>query len=329
MALINVRVEKITDEAIGIRSFVLRKIGLLKLPPYTPGSHIDVHCGDGIIRQYSLCGDPNDRRRLMIAVKQNEPSRGGSDLMHLAVKTGDRLEIGSPRNNFPLDQSAEHVILLAGGIGITPIIAMADHLHGLGKPFALHYFSRGPEYTAFQARLQQGAYADSVTFHHGLDSAATQATLRNILIAPLEPVGTTSGTASYGPVYLCGPGPFMDAAEAIALENRAADAVKLERFSANPALADTPTHAFEVELARSGTKLQVGANETILDVLEAHNIEAAFSCEQGVCGTCVTAIIAGEAEHRDSFLSDKQKASNTRICLCVSRAKGDKLVLDL
>lgn len=319
MALINVKVVKINEEAEGIRSFLLAKTGLLKLPPYTPGPHIDVHCGEGIIRQYSLCGDPSDRRHFMIAVKQGEPSRGGSDQMHRVVKTGGRLEIGSPRNNFPLDEEAPFVVLLAAGIGITPIIAMADRLHALGKPFALHYFSRGIDHTAFHQRLQTGDYADRVTFHEGLDVADSGIELRRILADP-EPGAQ---------VYMCGPGPFMDAAEGLALENWPADAIRLERFAANPVLAGAPTSAFQVELARTGVTLDVGAEETILQVLEANGIDAAFSCEQGVCGTCVTDVIKGEPEHRDSFLSSKQQASGKLMCLCVSRAKGQKIVLNL
>lgn len=319
MALINVKVAKIAQEAEGIRSFLLAKTGLFKLPQYGPGSHIDVHCGEGIIRQYSLCGDPEDRRHLLIAVKQGEPSRGGSDLMHLAVNEGDKLEIGSPRNNFPLDEGATHAVLLAGGIGITPIIAMADRLHALGKSFEMYYFSRAAKHTAFRDRLQNGAYADKVTYHEGLDAAETGARMRSILANPV--VG--------GQVYMCGPGPFMDTAEAFALENWPAETVKLERFAANPALAGAPTSAFTIELARTGLTLNVGADETILEVLDANGIDAAFSCEQGVCGTCVTDIIEGEAEHRDIFLSAKQQATGRQMCLCVSRAKNEKIVLDL
>jgi len=319
MALINVKVAKVTDEANGIRSFVLAKTGLFKLPTYTPGSHIDVHCGEGIIRQYSLCGDPDDRRHLMIAVKKGEPSRGGSELMHTKVNEGDRLEIGSPRNNFPLDETASYVILIAGGIGITPIIAMADRLQSLGKSFELHYFTRGPGDTAFAGRLQQGAYSDKVTFYQGLNITDTISQLQEILSSP-QPNGQ---------VYICGPGPFMDTAEQLTLEKWPAEAINLERFAANPALAGGPTHAFELELARSGMKLNVGEDETILQALEANNIDAAFSCEQGVCGTCVTEIVEGNADHRDSFLSKKQKAENSRMCICVSRAMGEKLVLEL
>ena len=319
MALIKVKVAKVTQEAEGIRSFLLARTGLFKLPSYAPGAHIDVHCGEGIIRQYSLCGDPNDRCHFMIAVKQGEPSRGGSELMHRMVKEGDKLEIGSPRNNFALDEMATHAVLIAGGIGITPIIAMADRLQTLGQPFELHYFSRSDKHTAFRDRLCNGANADKLTFHEGLDVSETGTQLRDILANPV----------AGGKVYLCGPGPFMDTSETIALENRPAGAVKLERFVANPALAGAPTSAFTIELARSGVTLDVGADETILEVLDNNGIDAPFSCEQGVCGTCVTDIIQGEPDHRDSFLSARQQTSGKQMCLCVSRAKGAKVVLDL
>lgn len=319
MVLINVTVEKVKQEADGVRSFVLTKNGLFKLPAYSPGAHIDVHCGEGIIRQYSLCGDPADRRRLMIAVRQVEPSRGGSELMHRVVEAGDKLEIGAPRNNFPLQEDAAHSVLLAAGIGITPIIAMADRLHALGRSFALHYFSRAPQHTAFRGRLRQGGYADNVTFHEGLDVQATGETLDSVLAQPFKG----------GQVYMCGPGPFMDRAVAAAGAHWPQDAINLERFAAKPALAGAPTQPFTVELARRGVTLQVGADQTILEVLEANDIDAAFSCEQGVCGTCVTDVLRGAPEHRDSFLSPKQRSSGNVMCLCVSRAKGETIVLDL
>lgn len=319
MSLINVKVVKIASEGEGIRSFLLRNTGFFKLPAYEPGAHIDVHCGEGIIRQYSLCGDQNDRHHYMIAVKQVELSRGGSDLMHLSVQEGDRLEIGSPRNNFSLYESAPHAVLLAGGIGITPIIAMADRLNALGRSFELHYFSRGPEHTAFQNRLLRGSFATRVSLHEGLDVAATKARLKAVFASPQPRTQ----------VYICGPGLFMASAESTALKTIPAADIKLERFAANPATNIGPTAPFQIELAQSETTLEVGAKETILDVLQAHGIDAAFSCEQGVCGTCVTRVLEGEPDHRDSFLSPKQRRANQQICLCVSRSKSSKLVLEL
>lgn len=319
MALITVKVAKVTDEAIGVRSFLLRKKGFRGLPKYEPGAHIDVHCDSGIIRQYSLCGDPADSRQYLIAVKQEDCSRGGSDWMHLDVKEGDTLKISTPRNNFPLNVNAPHSVLLAGGIGITPIISMADDLHKRGLPFSLHYFSRSTANTTFRDRLERSGYEGQVTFHDGLDGAETGKLLHEILANP----------AADEYVYICGPGPFMNAAEKVALVGRAREAVRLERFSASPSNLKAINHPFTLELARKGVSLNVAADETILDVLNAQGIIADFSCEQGVCGTCVTDVLSGMPEHRDSFLSEKQKASGTQMCLCVSRALGPKLIIDL
>jgi len=319
MALINVKVEKVIEEAEGVKAFLLAKSGFFNLPHYTAGSHIDVHCGKGIIRQYSLCGMPDDRKHYMIAVKREDTSRGGSEQMHDEITIGQALEIGSPRNNFPLDEAASHVTLLAGGIGITPIIAMADRLHTLSIPFKLHYFSRSDQHAAFRDRMQSGGYASSVKFHFGLDVPQTTECLRSIFKQrPTE-----------GQTYICGPGPFMDSAEKIAGQNWPTDSIHLERFSANPALTGGTTKPFTLELAQSGLTFEIGANETILNVLEENDFEAPFSCEQGVCGTCVTDVIAGTPEHRDSFLNEKDRASGKRMCICVSRAAGRKITLDL
>ncbi|WP_298839413.1 PDR/VanB family oxidoreductase [uncultured Roseobacter sp.] len=319
MVLINVEVRKITREAEGVRSFVLARRSRLNFPRYTPGSHIDVHCGEGIIRQYSLCGDPADRRHLMIAVRQVYPSRGGSDLMHKVVEEGDRLEIGAPRNNFPLVEDAPHSVLLAAGIGITPIIAMADRLHALGSSFEMHYFSRAPGHTAFRRRLTHGDFGDRVSFHEGLDPARTGEVLDGVL-------GYRVDAAR---VYICGPGPFMDRAREAAQGAWPEDSIHLERFAAKTALAGAPAHPFSVTLARRNLTLEVGRDQTILEVLEENGIDTAFSCEQGVCGTCVTDVLSGTPEHRDSFLSRGQRESGQVICLCVSRAVGDRIVLDL
>ncbi|WP_299682656.1 PDR/VanB family oxidoreductase [uncultured Roseobacter sp.] len=234
------------------------------------------------------------------------------------MNEGDRLEIGAPRNNFSPDETATHSLLLAAGIGITPIIAMADRLHALGQSFELHHFSRAPEYPAFRGRLTQGSFADRVTFYEGLDVARTGRALDDILAGPV----------AGGKVYMCGPGPFMDRTLAAAQVQWPQDAINLERFAAKPALAGAPTKPFDVELARRYVTLNVGADETILDVLETNEVDAAFSCEQGVCGTCVTDLLSGTPENRDSFLSAGQRTSGNAMCICVSRAAGEKLVLD-
>ena len=319
MPLIRVRVEETVREAEGVRSLLLARRGPFRLPAYAPGAHIDVHCGEGIIRQYSLCGDPADRRRYRIAVTRVPTSRGGSELVHSIVREGDMLEIGAPRNNFPLDEAAPHSVLLAAGIGITPIVAMAERLASLGRSFEMHYFSRGAAHTAFRGRILGSDYADRVSLHEGLDVPGTQARLREIL----------TERAPVGLVYMCGPGPFMDAAKAIAGETWSAESIRLERFASGPGGEGGPTAPFAITLARSGERYEVAADETILEVLERNDVNAAFSCEQGVCGTCVTGVIRGQIDHRDDFLTPRQKAANDRMCLCVSRAGGGELVLDL
>ncbi|MFY0597889.1 MAG: oxidoreductase [Cognatishimia sp.] len=319
MALINVKVEKVVEEAEGVKSFLLTKTGLFKLPKYEPGAHLDVHCGKGVIRQYSLCGDPEDRSHYMIAVKREDASRGGSEQMHDDIIVGQKLEIGSPRNNFKLDETAKRVVLLAGGIGITPIISMADRLHKLAIPFELHYFTRSEQHTAFHERLSRCPYASVVNFHVGFDVSQTTDYLNDIF-------GSYSKNSH---AYICGPGPFMDSAENIAVETWPQTAIHLERFAANPALAGKPTTAFQVELRQLGVTLDVGKDETILSVLEAHEIEAAFSCEQGVCGTCVTDVIEGSPDHRDSFLSEKERKAGKKMCICVSRTFDEIIVLNL
>jgi len=203
--------------------------------------------------------------------------------MHNVVNEGDSLEIGSPRNNFPLDETSPHSVLLAGGIGITPIIAMADRLHVLNRSFELHYFNRSIDHTAFRKRLTEGDFDQSVKLHEGLDIPQTSRQLRDILRSP----------KAGAQVYLCGPAPFMNTATALAENHWPADSIRLERFAANPSLASGPTSPFQIELKRSGLTLDVGANETILDVLEAHNIDTPYSCEQGVCGTCATEVLDG------------------------------------
>jgi vanillate O-demethylase ferredoxin subunit len=239
--------------------------------------------------------------------------------MHGTVQEGDVLEIGRPRNSFELDEGPAHSVLLAAGIGITPIIAMADRLAAQKQSFELHYFSRSAEQAAFRDRLENGTYRDRVTFNAGLSVEETDRFLYRIL--------WEANADSH--VYMCGPGPFMDTAEVHALKTRPAVAVHFERFAANPALSGALTKAFTVTLARTGITLPVGADETILDVLDANGIDAAFSCEQGVCGTCVSDVVDGTPDHCDSFLSEKQKSSGDRMCICVSRARGDTITIDI
>ncbi|GAA4133985.1 PDR/VanB family oxidoreductase [Aminobacter aganoensis] len=319
MEKLSVLVEVITREAEDIKSFVLTSVSGAELPRYTPGAHVDVHMGGGLVRQYSLCGSPQDRSRYMIGVKREPQSRGGSERMHGQLRVGDRIEISVPKNNFALDETADNTILLAGGIGITPIIAMADRLLLLGKSFELHYFGRTPQHTAFYKRLAQPEFAGKVHVHYGLDADAVRTKLEILL--------SSHGHGSH--LYLCGPKPFMDMITTVAAQSWPPEAIHLEYFAADLAALAGPTNSFEVRLARSGESYIVPEDRSILQVLQEAGVDVSYSCEEGVCGTCMTGLLEGTPDHRDLFLSRADRAANTKMCLCVSRAKSSVLVLDI
>jgi vanillate O-demethylase ferredoxin subunit len=316
---IQVQVKRVTHEASDIKSFELGHADGGRLPPCQPGSHIDVHVGDGIVRQYSLCNGPDDARCYLIAVKKEAASRGGSLAMHARIKAGDTLTISAPRNNFALAPQAARHLLVGAGIGITPLLSMARHLLAAGSKFQLHYFSRSVEHAAFHALLSGPKFAGKVVFHLGLDADAVRATLQGLL----------AQRAHDAHLYLCGPAPFMDQVRAQAAPAWPEDAVHLEYFAADQALLAGPTEGFEVTLARSGGTYAVPEAESIAEVLARHGIAVPVSCEQGVCGTCITGVLDGVPDHRDMYLSDAEKKSCKQIALCVSRALSPRLVLDL
>lgn len=322
-----VRVRALQEETAEIRRFVLESADGAALPPATPGSHVDVHLSAAasptagaapaaaITRQYSICNGPEDRGVYVLAVKREPRSRGGSAAMHrLAV--GDLLEIGRPRNNFPLAAGAARHLLLAGGIGVTPLLAMARHLTGCGAEFALHHFVRAPEHAVFRDVLA-GALAPRAHLHAGLDAAATEAQLSALVADPDEQTH----------LYVCGPEPFMAAAIGAATGHGWPDArIHREYFGAAPVAPSG--EGFEVVLARSGANVRVAPGETIVAALARIGVAVEVSCEQGICGTCLTRVIEGIPDHRDVFLTvDEQKAGD-QMCLCVSRAASERLVID-
>jgi vanillate monooxygenase ferredoxin subunit len=318
MTMRQVRVADIRDEAEEIRSFRLVADDGGPLPAFTPGAHIDVHLATGLVRQYSLCNGPTETDHYLIAVKREAQSRGGSAHMHAAVSHGDRLTIDAPRNTFPLAAEARRQLLFAAGIGVTPLLSMARHLGHAGGDYALHYFTRSERGTAFRAMLDAAPYRERTRFHVGVapDALATQ--LPELLRAH-EPGDH---------LYVCGPVPFMDLVRASAAATGwPQERVHLEYFGAAPSLGDGET--FEVELAQSGSVITVERGQTLLQALRGAGITIESSCEQGTCGTCATAVLKGEPDHRDQFLSDDQKDENMIIMPCVSRAKGRRLVLDL
>ena len=319
VAPISVRVASILDETAEIKSFRLVSASGKPLPPVTPGAHVSVHIPDGLTRQYSLCNGPDDTEAYHIAVKREPESRGGSRAMHERVTEGETLAIMPPRNHFPIDASARHHLLLAGGIGITPLLSMARHLQRNRASFDLQYFSRGVKYAAFHELLSHPDYAGKVNFHYALEPSSLKVYLHSLLHR--RPEG--------GHLYVCGPRPFMDLVEEIASATWPPEAVHMEFFSADPLASSGPRFPFEIKLARTQASYAVPAEKTILQVLAEHGIEVANACTQGVCGSCITGVLDGTPDHRDAFLSDKEQKACDKMLLCVSRAKTERLVLDL
>lgn len=318
---LSVRVGAIMDETDEIRRFVLESADGEPLPPATPGSHVDVHLrgeapASALTRQYSICNGPEDRGVYVLAVKREPQSRGGSAAMHrLAV--GDPLEIGRPRNNFPLAEGGTRHLLLAGGIGITPLLSMARHLAAEDGAFALHHFVRAPEQAVF-GEVFDGVLASRAQRHAGLDPVATEALLAALVADPAD--------ATH--LYVCGPEPFMAAAIGAAASRGWPDTrIHREYFAAAPL---TPSgEGFEVVLVASGgLTVRVAADETIVAALARAGVAVEVSCEQGICGTCLTRVIEGVPDHRDAYLTEAEQRAGDQMCLCVSRAASGRLVID-
>jgi len=286
-------------------------------PRWAPGSHIDVECGDtGIARQYSLCGDPAEASVLEIAVLRDPQSRGGSAWMHASVKAGDRLRIRGPRNHFRLDEEARKIIFVAGGIGITPIMAMARRARELGIDHQLHYCGRSRATLAFVPELQ-ALHGERLHLH--VSGEGSRLDLPALLATP-EP-----GTQ----VYACGPLRMLDALES-ACAHWPEDTLRVEHFESTLGTLDpSKEHAFEVELKDSGLTVPVRADQTLLAALRAANIDVQSDCEEGLCGSCEVRVLAGEIDHRDMVLTRSEREAGQRMMSCCSRACGQKLVLEL
>lgn len=289
------------------------------LPPFSAGAHIDVETPSGIIRQYSLCNPPDESHRYQIGVLKDPASRGGSIAMHQQINEGDRVKISEPRNHFPLAHGAKSSLLFAGGIGITPILCMAERLSHIGADFELHYCTRSPANTAFMKRIQASAFADHVHFHFDDGSAKQKIDASSLLADP------HAGTH----VYVCGPGGFMEHILNTAEENNwPTEQLHREYFAAGPTDSSNDG-SFEVKISSTGQVIDIPADKTVIEVLEALDIEIPFSCESGVCGTCVTRVLEGIPDHRDFFLTEAEQAQNDMFTPCCSRAKSSQLVLDI
>ena len=316
---IAVRVTRKVAEAEDICSFELQAVDGRPLPAFSAGSHVDVHGPGGLVRQYSLCNDPGETHRYLIAVLKDAGSRGGSRAMHEQVNEGDTLTISAPKNHFALAHDATEHLLLAGGIGITPLLCMAERLAVSGAAFTLHYATRSRARTAFIERIAGSSFAARVQHHFDDGDTAQRLNLAQALAAPRPGAH----------LYVCGPQGFMDAVLAAARAAGWPEAqLHWEFFGAAP--VDTANDGgFEVQLASSGRVIVVARDQSVAQALEAAGVIVPTSCEQGVCGTCLTRVLDGVPDHRDLYLTPEEQAANDQFTPCCSRAKSARLVLDL
>ena len=309
------RVATAEPVAEDIHQFELRHPEGDALPGFTAGAHVSLRLPSGVIRKYSLCNDPAERDRYVIAVKRETAGRGGSIALLDSIRVGHLVQTTTPENAFALDERAASHLFIAGGIGITPIMAMVRHLKSAGRGrFKLYYCTRSPQTTAFLDELSGPQFRGQVTIHHDYGDPARSLDLWPILERP--------GAAH---LYCCGPRALMEAVRDMTGHwSRAA--VHFESFVDAPQMTTPDDRAFCVRLARSGAVIEVPAGTSILEALRAAGHAVPSSCESGTCGTCRTRLLSGEADHRDLILTDTERADT--IMVCVSRARSDELVID-
>ena len=315
MTLLRLRVVSVQAEARDVLRIGLEAAAGGELPAFEPGSHLTLHLPDGLQRQYSLAGDWRERRRYVLGVGRAGDSRGGSAYVHGSLRTGDELACSLPANNFQL-VDAPRYLFIAGGIGITPILAMIRWCEAQGKPWQLIYAARSRVRMGFYEEL--GAYGTRVRFHCDDESGGP---------LPVAPVMTEVSPGTH--VYCCGPAPLMEAVRDHGA-HLPPEALHFEWFSA-PAAAEAaaPAEGFWIDLARSGASLHVPPDQSILEVLETNGHEVPFSCREGLCGTCETTVCGGEPEHLDYVYPPTERPRLRTMLVCVSRARSPRLTLDL
>jgi vanillate O-demethylase ferredoxin subunit len=309
------RVRSITYLAEAINGYELVDPRGRDLPRFAAGAHIDLRFSD-FVRQYSLCNDPAERRRYCIAVLREDTSRGGSRYLHEKIRAGDLVEVSMPRNNFPLESAVERHLLIAGGIGIAPIMSMIAELQRRCADFQLHYCTRSAARTAFRDDLALIVGDRRVHFHYDGGEPSRGLDVRAVLRDP--PQGTH--------LYYCGPAGLM-AATAEATKGWPAGTVHYEYFTAPPAASVVEEKAFRVRLAKRGVEYEIPVGQTIVGVLRRHGIAVPTSCELGYCGACVTRYLAGEPDHRDQVL--REYGRGRFVLICCARSKTSVLDLDL
>jgi vanillate O-demethylase ferredoxin subunit len=319
MKLLHVRVTAIRTEAIDIASYELVGDDGRELPPFAAGAHVDVMLPGLPARQYSLCNRPGETRRYVIAVLKEANSRGGSRHLHEKVSVGDTLLISEPKNHFGLEPTARKTLLLAGGIGVTPLFAMAQTLAEKGADFEMHYCARGRERMAFAEQLSADSYRGRVHLH--LDDGADEQKLA------LDPLLRSRAPGDH--LYVCGPTGFLDWVKASALAaGWPEDAVHTEYFAGTVEQLETDS-GFEIAVEESGQVVRVAKGQTALDAMLQAGIDVPNSCTEGVCGMCMTQVRSGVPDHRDQFLTAAERARNDVFMPCCSRATTPRLTVSV
>jgi vanillate O-demethylase ferredoxin subunit len=311
------RLVTIRYEADAILSFEFRDPGGRDLPAFDAGAHVDVHLPNGLVRSYSLCNSSTERERYVVAVARDASSRGGSTAMHDTLRVGQLVKVGFPRNHFPLDESAASTVLIAGGIGITPMFCMLQRLQVLGLDWELYYAARGRQNAAFLRELHALAADHPGRVHLHFDQEQGPFDLAPVL---------RERVPADAHVYCCGPLPMLQAFEQ-ATAHLPPQQVHVEYF--RPKDAPATSGGIEVELCRSKKVVVVPAGKTVLDAVLDAGIDVPYSCMEGICGSCEVAVLEGEPDHHDSVLSEQQRQANKSMMLCCSGAKSARLVLDL
>lgn len=285
------------------------------LPPWAPGAHVDLVLTADLVRQYSLCGGPSDRRRIRIGVLREREGRGGSAYVHDNLRPGTTVRVRGPRNNFPLVGAARY-LFIAGGIGVTPLLPMIAEAEAAGAEWSLVYGGRSRTSMAFTDEL--APYGDRVTLVPQDEAGLPD--LDTLLGTPLDDTL----------VYCCGPEGLLAAVEErCAAAGWPSGALHVERFAARPASPSAENRAFDLVLARSGRTIEVPADRSVFDTLQDAGISVLGSCHEGICGTCEQVVLDGEVDHRDSVLSADEREANDAMMICVSRCRSDRLTLDL
>ncbi|MDR3453280.1 MAG: PDR/VanB family oxidoreductase [Rhodoferax sp.] len=315
---LNAFVHTLRYEADDVISVELRPVPGTEFPAFTAGSHINLHLPNGMERSYSLCNSSTELNRYVVGVLRDRASRGGSRCVHEQLRVGMRLLISAPGNNFPLHEEAGHTVLIAGGIGVTPILCMARRLKAIERSFEVMYFARSRQSAAFVAELE--ALGVPLMLHFDEEKGGPP---------DLKALLSVRGPQAQTHYYACGPTIMLDAFEKICNELGHENA-HIERFAAVEVAASPNAHAtYSVELRRSGRIITVTPDKSLLDTLLAAGVEVDHSCCEGVCGTCETRVLEGEPDHRDSVLGAKERASNKVMMVCVSGCKSNSLTLDL